>query len=107
MAEHSTRNLPAPETKRKKLPQPATVRFQVSIRGVVFKTLAKAREDFEAWLQSGESPSGAEISVHIWQNGHERVLEEIADNPGGRTLRRVIRSALQSGKLQIRKTRKN
>ena len=51
-----------------KLPKPQTVRFQTLQRGVKFRTLKAARADFETWLDTGESPSGAETSVHIWQN---------------------------------------
>jgi len=69
---------------------------------VHFPTLAAARKDFLAWLDTGESPAGADTSVHIWQNEKERVIEEIGDDPRGERLREVLRSALQSGRLQIR-----
>ena len=88
-----------------KLPKPQTVRFQTLQRGVRFRTLAAARADFEAWLDTGVSPSGALTSVHIWQNDRERVIENIGEDPRGEKLRAVIRSALQSGKLQIRASR--
>jgi hypothetical protein len=93
--------------RRKKLPKPQTVRFQTSQRGVNYPTLAAARADFLAWLDEGESPAGAEIKVHIWQNDKERILDEIGNDPRGERLREVLRSALRSGKLQIRKVRKN
>jgi hypothetical protein len=88
-----------------KLPKPQTVRFQTLQRGVKFKTLKAARADFEAWLDTGESPSGAITELHIWQNDKERVLESLGDDPRGERLRAVIRSALRSGRLQIRKSR--
>ena len=88
-----------------KLPKPQTVRFQTLQRGIKFRTLKAARADFETWLETGESPAGAQTSVHIWQNDRERVLESIGDDPRGERLRAVIRSALRSGKLQIRKSR--
>lgn len=91
----------------RRLPRPSTVRFQTSQIGVRFATLKEARADFLAWLETGESPTGAKTSVHIWQNERERVLEEIGDDPRGERLREVLRSALRSGKLQIRKSRTN
>jgi len=90
---------------KKKLPRPSTVRFQTSQRGVRFPNLAAARADFLEWLDTGESPSGADTSVHIWQNEKERVIEEIGDDPRGERLRAVLRGALRSGKLQIRESR--
>jgi hypothetical protein len=93
--------------KTRSLPIPATVRFQTSQKGVKFATLKAARADFEAWLETGESPAGADTSVHIWQNDKERVIEEIRYDPRGERLRAVIRSALQSGKLSIRKVGAN
>lgn len=88
-----------------KLPKPQTVRFQTLQRGVRFHTLKAARADFEAWLDTGTSPAGAETSVHIWQNKRERVIENIGDDPRGERLRAVLRSALRRGKLQIRESR--
>lgn len=85
------------------LPKPQTVRFQTSQRGVRFPNLKAARKDFEAWLETGVSPAGANTSVHIWQNDKERVLEEIGDDPKGESLRALLRRALRSGRLQIRK----
>lgn len=95
--------------KRRHLPKPRiqTVRFQTSQRGVLFPSLKAAREDFEEWLETGESPAGAETSVHIWQNEKERVIEELGDDSRGEMLRAVIRRALQSGRLQIRKSGTN
>ena len=95
--------------KIKSLPRPriATVRFQVSMRGVKFRTLAEAREDFEGWLDTGESEAGAGIKIHIWQNERERIIEELGHEERGEKLREVIRGALRSGRLQIRATRKN
>jgi len=89
------------------LPKPATVRFQTSQRGVRFKNLKAAKADFLAWLDTGESPAGANTKVHIWQNDKERVIEEIADDSRGETLRAVLRRALRNGTLQIRKIRPN
>jgi len=98
-------NSAAHSTRPKKLPRPSTVRFQTSQRGVNFKTLAEAKADFLEWLDTGESLAGADTRVHIWQNDRERVIEEIGDDPRGQRLREVIRGALQSGRLQIRKVR--
>lgn len=95
------------ETNVKKLPIPDTVRFQTSQRGVTFLDLQSARADFEAWLETGVSPTGARTSVHIWQNKKERVIERIGADPRGEILRGTIRRALRSGKLQIRKGRAN
>jgi len=81
------------------------VRFQTSQRGVNFRTLAEAKADFLAWLDTGESPAGAQTQVHIWQSDKERVLEEIGFDPRGERLREVIRKALRNGRLQIRKVR--
>jgi hypothetical protein len=83
------------------------VRFQTSQRGVRFATLKEARADFLEWLENGESPSGADTKVHIWQNEKERVIEEIGDDPRGEQLRATIRRALRSGRLQIRKVGPN
>jgi len=88
-----------------RLPRPSTVRLQTSQRGVRFKTLAAARADFEAWLDTGVSPAGAETRVHIWQNNRERIIEDIGSDHRGEALRAVIRSALRAGRLQIRETR--
>jgi hypothetical protein len=88
-----------------KLPKPSTVRFQTLQRGVKFRTLKAARTDFEVWLDTGESPAGAITEVHIWQNDKERVLEELGDDPRGERLRVILRRALRSGRLQIRKSR--
>ena len=74
----------------KRLPKPQTVRFQTSQIGVRFATLKEARADFLTWLETGESPTGADTSVHIWQNEKERVLEEIGDDPRGERLREVL-----------------
>jgi hypothetical protein len=95
--------------KRKRLPKPRveTVRFQTSQRGVRFASLAAAREDFEEWLETGESPAGAETSVHVWQNDRERVIDNIGNDPRGEILRSFLRRALRSGRLQIRQVRKN
>jgi len=91
----------------RKLPKPSTVRFQTSQRGVRFPTLAAARADFLAWLETGESPAGADTSVHIWQNERERVVENIGDDPRGERLREVLRKALRSGRLLIRESGKS
>jgi len=90
-----------------KLPKPNAVRFQTSQRGVRFATLKDARADFLAWLETGESPAGADTSVHIWQNDKERVIEEIGEDPKGERLRAVIRRALQTGRLRIQQMRTN
>jgi hypothetical protein len=94
---------------RKRLPKPHVqgVRFQTSQRGVHFPSLAAARRDFEAWLDTGESPAGAETSVHIWQNKRERIVDRIGDDPRGETLRAFLKRSLRNGRLQIRETRKN
>lgn len=91
----------------KRLPTPDTVRFQTSQRGVKFASLADAKKDFEAWLDTGVSPAGAKTSVHIWQNNHERKVEKIGRDDRGETLRSVIRRALQNGTLQIRESGKS
>jgi hypothetical protein len=99
--------MPKKNRKTGRLPQPSTVRFQTSQRGVKFRTLKEARADFESWLETGVSPSGAKTRVHIWQNDKERVLEEIADDSRGEILRAVLRRALRNGRLQIREIRSN
>ncbi len=88
-------------------PRIATVRFQVSMKGVVFKSLSEARKDFEGWLDTGESEAGATIRVHIWEHKKERIIQAIDSSDRGQVLRETIRGALRSGKLQIRETRKN
>ena len=92
---------------RKRLPKPQNVRFQTSQIGVNFRTLGEAREDFEQWLETGESPAGAKTQVHIWQYGKKRTIPKIDQSDRGEILRAVIRRALRSGKLQIRKSRKS
>ena len=92
---------------KKKLPKPETVRFQTSQRGIIYPSLKAAREDFEEWLETGVAPSGAQVRVHIWQNKKERVLDKIENDHRGKILRAVIRRALRSGKLYIRKIGKN
>lgn len=89
----------------KKLPTPSALRIQTSQRGVNFATLAEARADFEAWLDTGKSPAGAKTSVHIWQNDKERVIDKIWNDPEGRgeRLREVLHRALRSGRIRIRK----
>lgn len=93
--------------RKNRLPQPDTVRFQTSQRGVRYPSLKAAREDFESWLETGVAPSGAKVSVHIWQNRKERVLDEIGSDSRGEILRSTIRRALRSGRLQIRALGKN
>ena len=94
---------------RATLPKPKIqpVRFQTSQIGVEFRSMKEARADFEEWLETGKSPSGAKTSVHIWQNDKERIVDEIGDDPRGERLRKYLLSALRSRKLQIRPLRKN